>query len=141
MPCRKISASLEDYLEAIYHISKAKQVARARDIAKRVGVRASSVTGALRHLTERGLINYSPYEVITLTKDGIRCAEDVIERHKTLHALFGDILGLDAERADDAACRAEHALDPDIHKRLATFVGFMRNRPDIIEAFRAHLLE
>ena len=41
-----LTASQEDYLEAIFHIAAEKQAARAKDIAKKLNVKASSVTGA-----------------------------------------------------------------------------------------------
>ncbi|MCI5132482.1 MAG: metal-dependent transcriptional regulator, partial [Candidatus Electrothrix sp. EH2] len=46
----KLTASQEDYLEAIYNIVDDKMAARAKDIAEYLAVRASSVTGALRTL-------------------------------------------------------------------------------------------
>ena len=52
-----LSSNMEDYLEAIFHISKEKQAARAKDIADRLMVNKSSVTGALRSLSEKGLVN------------------------------------------------------------------------------------
>ncbi|NOQ20783.1 MAG: metal-dependent transcriptional regulator, partial [Desulfobacterales bacterium] len=45
-----LSSNMEDYLEAIFHISQEKQAARAKDIADWVKVNKSSVTGALRSL-------------------------------------------------------------------------------------------
>jgi DtxR family Mn-dependent transcriptional regulator len=48
---KMLSASMEDYLEAIFHIAADKQAARAKDIAKRLKVNNSSVTGALRILS------------------------------------------------------------------------------------------
>ena len=44
----QLSASLEDYIEAIYHIVAEKQVARGKDIAARLNVSGASVTEALR---------------------------------------------------------------------------------------------
>ena len=76
-----LSASLEDYLEAIFHIVARNQVARAKDISLRMKVSGPSVTGALRSLSEKGLINYAPYDVITLTDKGNALAEDVVRRH------------------------------------------------------------
>lgn len=65
-----LSESLEDYLEAIYHIVSQKQAARATDISKRLNVNPSSVTGALRSLADKGLVNYAPYDIVTLTAEG-----------------------------------------------------------------------
>ena len=49
----KLSASLEDYLEAIFWIAQSKGAARAKDIATKLSVKASSVTGALQALKEK----------------------------------------------------------------------------------------
>ena len=54
-----LSASLEDYLEAIFHIVAEKKVARAKEIAEALQVSRPSVTGALHALAERGLVNYA----------------------------------------------------------------------------------
>ena len=62
-----LSASLEDYLEVIFHLEQSNRVARAKDIADQMNVQRASVTGALKALSGRGLINYSPYSFITLT--------------------------------------------------------------------------
>ena len=63
----ELSGNMEDYLEAIFHIVSEKSAARAKDIAAFLNVKNSSVTGALRHLSEKGFINYTPYDIITLT--------------------------------------------------------------------------
>ena len=47
-----LSSNMEDYLEAIFHISSEKQAARAKDIAERLNVNKSSVTEAFRTLSE-----------------------------------------------------------------------------------------
>ena len=94
----RVSASLEDYLEAIYHTVEAKGAARAKDIVMRMGVHNSSVTQALRSLSEKELVNYAPYDVITLTDAGERIALDVVKRHTTLSAFLNKVLGLPTER-------------------------------------------
>ena len=64
-----LTASLEDYLEAIFVIVARKQAVRAKDIARHLNVKNASVT-RVAALAERGLINYAPYDVITLTPSG-----------------------------------------------------------------------
>ena len=58
-----LSASLEDYLEAIFHIVSEKRVARAKDISKRMHVNRSSVTGAMHSLAKKKLVNYATRQV------------------------------------------------------------------------------
>ena len=127
---RTLSASLEDYLEAIFHIIEDKQAVRAKDISRRMNVSRSSVTGALHAMAERGLVNYEPYDVITLTPEGEAAARDVIQRHEGLRDFFIEILAVDAAQADEAACKMEHAVSPEILERLGQFVRFVRNRPN-----------
>ena len=120
-----LSASLEDYLEAIFHIEARKQAARAKDIGQRLGVSRSSVTGALRALAERDLINYAPYDLITLTASGRIAAEDVVRRHQVLRDFFVRFLSVAADEAEEAACKMEHAVSRGIVERFVQFAEFM----------------
>jgi len=124
-----LSSSLEDYLEAIYHIVKQKQAARAKDIADRLAVNSSSVTGALQSLAAKGLVNYAPYDIITLTDDGERTAKDVIRRHEALHHFLTKALSIESKEAEEAACKMEHDISHRILERLIQFVDFIDNCP------------
>jgi len=128
-PIKPLSASLEDYLEAIYHICNQKRAARAKDIVLRMGVHNSSVTQALRALSERGYINYAPYDIITLTAAGHKVASNVVRRHKTLRDFLVQVLALDEGTAQEAACKMEHAVSADILQRLVEFLEFMDSCP------------
>ena len=126
---KQLSASLEDYLEAIYHIVGQKRASRAKDIVQRMGVHNSSVTQALRALSERGLINYAPYDIVTLTAAGHKVASNVVRRHKTLRDFLVKVLALDEETSQEAACKMEHAVSSDIIQRLVDFLEFMESCP------------
>jgi DtxR family Mn-dependent transcriptional regulator len=134
-----LSASLEDYIEAIFHIVAEKKVARGKEIAKRLKVSNASVTEALRALSKRKLINYEPYEVITLTDKGREVAEDVIRRHEALKDFFVKVLSIDEKIAEEGACRIEHAAPPEVIERLIRFVKFMevcpRSGSELIKGF------
>lgn len=125
----QLSASLEDYIEAIYHIVAEKQVARGKDISARLNVSGASVTEALRALAKRGLINYAPYEVITITPSGREIAEDVIHRHNTLKQFFTDVLAIEETIAEQGACRIEHAAPQKIIDRMIDFIRFLEVCP------------
>jgi DtxR family Mn-dependent transcriptional regulator len=125
----QLSASLEDYLEAIYHTVAAKGAARAKDIVLRMGVHNSSVTQALRSLSEKKLINYAPYDVITLTDAGEALALGVVRRHETLSKFLNHVLGLPDAEADAEACRLEHAVSGGVLNRLVRFVEYFESCP------------
>lgn len=124
-----LTASLEDYLEAIFHIASARQAAKPRDIAKRLKVSYASVTGALRSLAEKKLINYAPYDLVTLTSTGEAAAKDVVRRHEVLHDFFVDVLAVEETEADDAACLMEHSIPKTIVDRFIRFVDFVQTCP------------
>lgn len=128
-PAEQLSESLEDYLEAILDIEVEKRAARPKDIARKLGVSAPSVTAALHKLHDRGLVNHAPYDLVTLTEQGQRLAKDVRRRHDALHRFFSDFLRLDNEEADDLACRVEHQLPPDALRRLIEFMDSIESCP------------
>ncbi|VAW41373.1 hypothetical protein MNBD_DELTA04-599 [hydrothermal vent metagenome] len=125
----KLSASLEDYIEAIYNIVAEKEVARGKDIAARLSVSGASVTEAVRSLAKKGLINYAPYEAISLTDTGRRAAEDVVRRHNALKRFFVSVLAVDKDLAEQGACRVEHAAPQEIIDRIISFSRFLEIRP------------
>ena len=125
----RVSASLEDYLEAIFHTVDTKGAARAKDIVQRMGVNNSSVTQALRLLSEKELVNYTPYDLITLTESGEKIALDVVRRHQVLRRFLLEVLGLPEPEADEGACRMEHAISGPILERLVQFVDYFETCP------------
>jgi len=129
----RLSASLEDYLEVIALIIQDKKVARAKEIAARLQVSRSSVTEAFRALAKKKLINYAPYEVITLTDKGQAVAEDIILRHHALKDFFIKVLDVDEKIADIGACRIEHAAPRDIILRHHALKDFFIKVLDVDE--------
>ncbi len=126
---QKLTASQEDYLEAIYQISLEKMAARAKDISTHLNVRASSVTGALRTLGSMGLINYAPYDLITLTDEGRVVAEDIVHRHNALKNFLVEVLGIEDKEADETACKMEHSVPKSIVERLIKYAEYVENCP------------
>ncbi|MHC4502650.1 MAG: metal-dependent transcriptional regulator [Planctomycetota bacterium] len=130
MPAKaEISPAMEDYLEVILRLSRRTGFARARDIASALDVKRSSVTGALRHLAQMKLVNYKPYEFITLTPKGRGAARRVTGRHEALARFFREVLGVPGPTADSDACRIEHGLSRETVDRLMGFMEFLEECP------------
>ncbi|MFH1068850.1 MAG: metal-dependent transcriptional regulator [Candidatus Glassbacteria bacterium] len=140
----KLSPSLEDYLEAIFHIQSRASVVHASEIASRLDVRGASVTGALQSLARKGLVNYAPYQEVTLTENGCAAAHEVVKRHQALHKFFVEVLDVEEEVAQIAACRMEHSLPRPIMDRISGFVDFLAESGDqggkLVENFKASLV-
>jgi DtxR family transcriptional regulator, Mn-dependent transcriptional regulator len=118
-----LSASQEDYLEAILNVADRSNVARSTDIAVELGVAKPSVTGALKLLAQRGLVNYKPYGCVTLTQNGVSQAGRVAKRHEIIKSFFTEVLGVEMTIAQKAACKAEHLLGPVIISRMRDFTN------------------
>lgn len=125
---KAVSSSHEDYLEAIYEIFNEKQGVKAIEISRRLGVGRSSVTDALKALSEKKLVNYGRYDVISLTEEGKKLAEGVIAKHAVLYDFFINVLGLSSEEANKNACRVEHVIS---EEALNGFVKFMKENEKI----------
>jgi len=125
----EITSSMEDYLEAIFHISREHKVARAKQIAERLNVAMSSVPGALKHLAQHGLVNYDPYEYVTLTEEGRKIASDVVWRHNVFKSFLMNVLSVPEALAEETACRMEHAITGEVMERFLCFGEFIESCP------------
>lgn len=121
----ELSEALEDYLEVIYRIIIKNSAVRVKDIAAELKVKNPSVTSALQALTKRGLINYEPYGVITLTKTGLDLALKTTEKHRLLKNFLAHVLGIQPAVANDTACRMEHVIPRDVYVKLVQFIKFL----------------
>ena len=136
---KPLTSAMEDYMEAIGRLAESDGFARVRDIAGATGVKQSTVTGALRHLAEMDLVNYAPYEVITLTRQGRQLARRIRRRHEVLSRFMTDVLGLPPSTSEADACRVEHDLSRETVERLVAFMEFVdscpRAGPEWLERF------
>ena len=135
----QLSESLEDYLEAIYMLSRGKEYARVKDIAKARGVRSGSVIAALRRLRDSGLIDYRQREYVSLTKEGEMAALRVYARHQMLSRFFQEVLRMPEDIAEKDACAMEHGLSDEGLDRLVRLMEFLRVCPhsqmDFLDVF------
>ncbi len=126
----ELTSSLEDYLETIYELVRDQKLARVKDIAKARGVRAGSVSPAMKRLAAMGLIRYVRREYIDLTPEGTKQAQRVYAKHQVLTRLFQEVLGLPADQARANACAMEHSLTAKAMSRLVRFFEFLSVCPD-----------
>ena len=135
-----LSESLEDYLEAIAELISVEGHAHTKDIARKLGVKMPSVTGALRALVEKGLIEYNANYPVVLTPLGRQTAEKVMLRHRILGRFFVEILGLPLQKGSDIACHMEHVIDDDTVERFVLFSKALESRQDA-NALKIYLTE
>ena len=116
-----IKESQEDYLKAIYLISKSKKGGWVNnsEIARVMNVQPSSVTEMLYKLKKKGLIYWNPRKAIRLTHEGKHLAMETLEKYKILKKFFLNVLKIkDQGLINQSCCKIEHHLTLDILEAL-----------------------
>ena len=98
-------------------LSKKLPVVRAVDIANELEFKKSSVSIAMKNLREKKYITVTDAGYIYLTEEGMEIAERIYERHTVLKDFFISI-GVDAEIAQEDACRIEHFISNESFEAL-----------------------
>jgi len=123
------TASVQDYLAAIYDLqSSGKPVIGAR-LAKHMAISAPAVTEAIQRLSRAGYVRVGRGKELTLTPRGRQIAEVMARRHRLLERWLTDTLGLNWTDAHEEAHRLEHALSPRVEDRLAELLGMPSTCP------------
>jgi DtxR family Mn-dependent transcriptional regulator len=122
---KRLTPSLEDYLEAIFDLGPP---ARVSSIAGYLEVAKASVTQAVQRLTEKGLAESARYGRVSLTAKGRALARKVRRRHDVLVTFLEDVLGVSHATAERDACVLEHGLSAETASRLSEYVASSKNK-------------
>ena len=114
----KLSANIEEYLEAIYKISQSEESVKTSRISKDLGITAASVSEMLKRLDKMGYVEYSQYKGVKLTGKGLKIAKNITRKHRLLERFLHDILKLKDHFLHDQACEMEHSLSDDAERAL-----------------------
>ncbi len=94
---------------------------KIREIARRLGVRPSSVVEYLKRLESKGYIVYEKGGHIYLTEKGLKYAESIYERHRIL-TKFLELLGVPHDIAEEDACYIEHGIHDITLEKIIRFI-------------------
>jgi len=117
------SEAVQDYLKAIHRLKGDTGKVSPNEIAQLLQVRAPSVTGMLKRLSEAGLIHYESGTGARLTELGLTEARRVIRRHRLVELFLTRVLGLDWSEVDAEAEALEHVISPRLEQAIADYLG------------------
>lgn len=121
--------AVEDYLKAVYDLSRADERVSTNAIAERLSVAAASVTGMVKKLAGMGLVAHEPYQGVTLTESGRLIAVETIRHHRLVETYLHRALGLPWDLVHDEAEAWEHVLSEDLEARMDAALGFPTRDP------------
>lgn len=104
------SPAVEDYLKAIYSLTRSAKTASTNDLAARLGVSTGSVSAMIGRLAEEGLVTHAPYRGAGLTAEGESAALRVVRRHRLIELFLARALDMPWEDLHDEAEILEHAV-------------------------------
>jgi len=130
-----LTESLEDYLQVIYQEETEKGMARVKDVASKLSVRASSVLDAVHRLKEAGYVNHEKGNFIRLTEPGFQQAEKTFERNHIAYKFLDQVLGVDPDNAKKLTCGIEHHMDREFFDALSALCLFFEQNPEIQEEY------
>lgn len=113
-----MSASTEEYLEALYTLTLDGKTAGTSEISKRLNIAPASVTGMFKKLSDMGYVNYSPYQGVSLTPQGYEIARKMTRKHRLLERFLHDVLKIGNDKVHKEACGMEHALSDETERAM-----------------------
>ena len=125
----KLTKSIEDYIEVMYHLEKVKGSIRVTDIAEKLEVKPSSVVEAVGKISKMKIVSREKYGEIKFTGDGIQIAESIVHKHNALKK-FLRALDVEEVTAEKEACAMEHVLSSSTVNKIEKFTEFIETFPD-----------
>jgi DtxR family Mn-dependent transcriptional regulator len=123
------TASVQDYLAAIYDLAGGAQPVIGARLAKHMAISAPAVTEAIQRLSRDGYVKVGAGRELQLTPKGRQIAEVMARRHRLVERWLTDTLGLDWTLAHEEAHRLEHSISPRVEDRLAQMLGMPSTCP------------
>lgn len=120
---KDLSTSHEDYLEALVMLGADEDhPIRSVDLATKMGVSQPAISKAMRVLQGKGFLTKQSYGDIVLTAKGTAYGNKVLDRHNALTTFLNKAVGIDAETAEEEACKMEHAISDESFDKWMEFI-------------------
>ena len=130
MTLEELSPNAQDYLKMIWGLHDWGQAAvQPSDLAKKAGVKPSTVTGAVARLVSGGFAEHDPYGAITLTTKGRRYAVAMVRRHRLLETFLVSTLNYGWDEVHHEADALEHAASDMMIDRIDNLLGHPQTDP------------
>ncbi len=125
------SQAAEDYLKAIYKLTRENEQASTNEIAELMGVTPASATGMIQKLAgvQPPLLSYEKHRGASLTLEGEQIALEVIRHHRLLETFLHDKLDYTWDEVHEEADQLEHVISEELEDRISRALGDPRYDP------------
>ena len=121
----ELTQSIEDYLKAIYEITRGDYRASTTQLADHLDVTPASITGMIQKLaaTNPPLVDYLKHHGVSLTPEGEKIALETIRHHRLLEMFLLQMLDYPWDEVHEEADKLEHVISEQFEERLAVALG------------------
>jgi DtxR family Mn-dependent transcriptional regulator len=131
---KKLTPSMEDYLEMIYRSCATEGYVRINHLTEKLNVQPSSVSRVVKKLAELGYLDYEKYGIIRLTRSGTLFGAFLLKRHQTIESFLQNLGVTDNVLVETELI--EHYFSMDTIEKIETFNAFIAANPDVSERLR-----
>ncbi|MCC9074503.1 metal-dependent transcriptional regulator [Litorilinea aerophila] len=120
---KTLTSAHEDYLKAVYLLqSQGKEVTNSA-LANHLEISPASATNMIKKLAELKLVEYTPYQSISLTPAGEQVALEVLRHHRLLELYLHQELKLPWDQVHAEAERLEHVISEALEDAISLALG------------------
>lgn len=114
---------MEDYLKAIFKLTREKQSVSTQSLADKLEVSPASTTKMIKRLAESGLVVHEPYQGVVLTESGRKIAVEIVRHHRLLELYLTKALGFTWDEVHEEAELLEHYISEKLEAKICAFLG------------------
>ncbi|AGC76788.1 putative Mn-or Fe-dependent transcriptional regulator [Nonlabens dokdonensis DSW-6] len=94
-----------------------------------MNTKASSVTDMLKKLSDKNLAEYIPYKGARLTENGVRCANQIIRKHRLWEVFLVEKLDFSWDEVHEVAEQLEHIQSQKLIDQLDKHLDYPKKDP------------
>mgnify|MGYP003742201447 CR=1 FL=1 len=128
-----LTASMEDYLEMVYRLSRESGFTRVNELAAALNVQPPSASKMIQKMSDQGLVDYEKYGYVVLTSKGQQMGGELLYRHQLVEE-FLIILGVSKGLLEQIE-KIEHTLSDHTLFFLDKLIRFLKERPGLIDDY------
>jgi DtxR family Mn-dependent transcriptional regulator len=125
-----VSVSTQNYLKVIWTLQEWSDAPVTPSvIAEKVGLKLSTVSDAVRKLTEQGYLDHARYGTVSLTEPGRLLAVAMVRRHRLIESFLVRTHKYRWDEVHDEAEHLEHAVSDLMIDRIDELLEYPRRDP------------
>lgn len=123
------SQTKENYLKAIFHLTKDQNHLSLTDLSKQLEVSIPTVNSMVKRLQENGWVIYEKYKPLMVTPEGKKAAALVIRKHRIAEMFLVEKMGFGWEEVHNIAEEMEHIHSEAFFDKMDDMLGHPKVDP------------